>query len=197
MKLFNTTPLVIVAAAVVLTSIASAQAPVQNGNLGNPGAIGQGKFGKGHGKRNHKNVTEENKYMVQAMKQCRMALKEMEHALPIYQGRRANAIGNTKMAIDEIQIGIISSRNNGTPGNQTAKTQSQVADAASKKQYSAQQIQASQKKMTVAVTHLQNAYNLLNEAQPDFGGHRASAITDVQRAIQLAQEGINLVSSGR
>ena len=188
MKLNLRSLTLVLAIGVLFTSFAEAQFPT---NVGAGQVNRQGRVRKNH----VRNGAKENKAMTQAMKQCREAHKALEHALPIYQGKRANAIRQTRIAIDEIQIGVISSRG-GNPNNpQTNQTQQAPLDTQSKRNYSLKQIQASQQRMAMGLDHLQKALAFLNEPQPDYSGHRANAIVAVQNAIQLVQQGITLINS--
>lgn len=135
----------------------------------------------------------ENRLMRQSDRQCNRAVTIMQAALPIYHGHRVRAIEITKIAIDEINLGL----HNDTKDT-SASVQQRLGGLKNLNEpggnYKKGQINNSNKRMVKAQGILTKAQANLTAAPKDYGGHRARALQLVNQAlneIQLALSGSN------
>jgi hypothetical protein len=134
--------------------------------------------------------------MVKAARQSHEAVRVMNGALPIYHGHRVKAIELTKMAIEEIRIGLIWDKNHDDPaaaGQNLEQKLNRIRNLDEKGgRFSDEQIRRSNQMMRKAGDILVQVKTDLLAAPKDYGGHRATAI----RLVNMAIEEVKLALQG-
>jgi hypothetical protein len=128
------------------------------------------------------------KLMQEANKRLTIAERHLKSALPIYEGHRNNAIDLTNIAEGEIKIGLIYDRLHERGGNQFAGAKKPAnkmqPDGKRDARYTPEQVKRSNANLMEAGKLLEDALALMRRAEPDYGGHRASAINNAEKAIE-------------
>ncbi len=113
-----------------------------------------------------------------AIEEINKGLKALRQGLPIYQGHRVDAIDFGVLAKSEIEVGLAEQRLNNT--NKAAKKETENKSA---KDYTDAQVKNSNIKLVIGGHHFENALALLQKSAWEYEGHKANAMTDLQKAL--------------
>lgn len=114
-----------------------------------------------------------------AIHEIDLGVKALREGLPIYSGHRANAIQYGILGRSELQVGLMEQKLGNNPAAKVAEQ-----DNANPKGYTDQQIKNSNIKLVIGGHHFENALALLNKSNWDYEGHKASAIVDLNKALE-------------
>ena len=140
------------------------------------------------------NVTQKqsNRNLHQAMKLARRAHKLLESGLPIYQGHRVDAMRSTHAGVTELAEALNGSgpkAANINKGLGKGGSKGKRADNELRSKYTPEQVATSDKALGQAVTLIDQAIRLLDNADPTYHGERMDAIAkfkDAQKQIGTA-----------
>jgi len=128
----------------------------------------------------------ENKLVLQSRRQCGNAIRIMQAALPIYHGHRVRAIEITKIAIDEIRLGLLYDKRheNGAAPQSIEKRVAGIRNLSETGgNYDKKQVKQSNNKVRRAAAVLTRAQTNLTSAPKYYGGHRVNALKLVNMAL--------------
>jgi len=129
--------------------------------------------------------------------ECQRAHKVMQSALPIYHGHRHKAMELTRIAAQEIRLGLRQNRQVGNTKVQSLQSQLKAIQNVPEDdpaRYPKGQVLRSNKKMEAALKILGLAKTDLSQVTKDYNGHKANALTAIDMAIaeiNLALSSIN------
>ncbi len=118
--------------------------------------------------------------MRKAMRELRIAQRFLRGALPIYEGKREAAIDDTHESIKQIALGIGWNLKNDKEESAAAPAKAQSKVAAS---YTEDQREKSRRKLIEAAKALERAEKILTPIAGEYGGHRVSALKDIDKAL--------------
>ena len=128
--------------------------------------------------------------MRDASQRVERAQREMRSALPIYDGHRADAIELAEIAQAEIKIGLAVDR---LREQGTVAHGARVSDGRRGARQGGEKVRRSNAKLVEAGRLLEDAKSMLNRAQPDYGGHRRSAIDSIDKSLRQIHDALRSV----
>ena len=135
------------------------------------------------------------RFMQEARKRLENAERQMNTALPIYEGHRDNAIDLTRIAMGEIKIGLLYDElhdRNKASAMDVGRRKRQP-EGRRDKRHSNEQVRRSNTHLMEARKLIEDAIVLMRRAEPDYGGHRQNAIESSLKSLDQLKTAINLV----